>query len=207
VIWTAILDIVFPAQCAGCNAFGSGLCRHCAPLSATPIVVRLPGLSGVAYGAYEGTLRSAVLALKDGRRDVAEALGERLAQYLDSDAELIPVPTTAARRRVRGIDGVCLVAATAARLAGARVTEALVHQTGDAQRGRTRDARLAAQNRFGCCRSLEGCTVTLIDDVCTTGATLADCARAVRSAGGNVKGAVVVAATKSIAACPTNRRD
>ncbi len=176
-------------------------------MSAAPIVVRLPGLSAVAYGAYEGVLRSAVLALKDGRRDVAEALGERVARLLDHDAELIPVPTTATRRRVRGVDGVCLVAATAARLVGTRVHEVLVQQMGDAQRGRTRDARLAAQNRFACRGSIEGRTVTLIDDVCTTGATLADCARAVRLAGGNVKGAVVVAATKSTAACPTNRRD
>lgn len=191
-----ILDAVFPPQCAACNALGSALCASCAPPVAI-FTVTHPTLRVVASGWYEGALRAAILALKDGRCDVAEALGTRIAPAIEPGSLLIPVPTTRARQRTRGVDGVALVAATAACFADATVLRTLEHCGGDMQRGRTREERLAAQHRFRAKDSLEGRACTLVDDVCTTGSTLADCAAAISSAGGSVTGAVVVAATKS----------
>jgi predicted amidophosphoribosyltransferase len=196
VTWRDILDLVFPAQCAGCNAIGRGLCEACAP-SSRPIHIRLHLLRVRALGIYEETLRSAVLALKDGRCDVAEALGALLAQVVEPGVTLVPVPTTAARRRARGIDGVVLMAQVAGRIAGVPVADVLRQQAGDTQRGRSRVERLSARHRFVCLAlPSTSLRVILVDDVCTTGATLEDCAAAVRAAGGLVQGALVVAAAK-----------
>ena len=149
--WRPLLDFVFPAQCASCNAIGSGLCNACRP-DGKAVAVYLPSLRVAAVAAYEGSLRTAVLALKDGRRDVAEALGRITAPLVPAGATLVPVPTTVKRRRVRGLDGVALVARCAAAIAGARVVLALDQRSGDAQRGRSRAQRLAAQGRFACNR-------------------------------------------------------
>jgi predicted amidophosphoribosyltransferase len=193
----ALLDVLFPPQCAGCNVLGSGFCDACAS-GETTIVVRFPALRVRAFGSYEGNLRAAVLAVKDGRRDVAEALGRIVAPLVEPRCALVPIPTTARRRRARGIDGVALVARHAAALTEARVLPALEQRSDDAQRGRSRDERLAARGRFACnAAAVAGRRVTLFDDVCTTGSTLRDCAAAVREAGAFVEDAVVVAVTKS----------
>jgi predicted amidophosphoribosyltransferase len=192
-----LLDLIFPPQCASCNVLGSGLCSACRPREQT-IAVRFPSLRVTAVAPYEGSVRAAVLALKDGRRDVAEALGRLAAPLVPYDSMLVPVPTTAKRRRIRGLDGVALTARCAAELAGARVVLALDQRSGDAQRGRSRVARLAARGRFACDEAgVAGRRVTLFDDVCTTGSTLRDCADAVREAGGVVDDAIVIAVANS----------
>ena len=189
-----LIDSLFPKQCAACRTPGSGLCERCAPSAAALVERRLPTLDVVALGEYSGAYRSAVYALKDGRRDVAEALGSRLASMVRADDILVPVPTTASRKRMRGFDGVDLMSCVAGIDAGA-VTLAVLKCVGkETQRGRSRVERLAAHGRFLCPSDLvDGCTVTLVDDVCTTGATLEDCAAVLRAAGARVTKAFVVA--------------
>jgi predicted amidophosphoribosyltransferase len=185
-----LLDFVFPPQCGACERIGSGLCDACFPHGQL-IVRRLPTLSVSAFGIYDGALRHAILAMKNGRRDVAEAFAERLSSRIARDAIVVPVPTTAARRRQRGFDGCELIARLAFE---SRVTAGLLQVRGETQRGRAREARLAFRPRFiwrG--PPLNGTHVVLLDDVVTTGATLEGCAQTVRGAGGVVSEARVIA--------------
>jgi len=87
----------------------SGLCARCFP-ARDPVSRTLPTLRVRALGRYEGALRDAILALKDGRRDVARELGRRLGPLAPGGAQLVPVPTSARRLRERGMDGVRAIA-------------------------------------------------------------------------------------------------
>jgi len=77
-----------------------------------------------------------------------------------------------------------------------RVVRRLVDQAGlDArQRVANLDGALAVPHRF--VRLVRGREVLVVDDVITTGASIAEVARALRAAGADVIGASVVAATR-----------
>ncbi|HEX5275750.1 MAG TPA: hypothetical protein VFW34_10790 [Candidatus Rubrimentiphilum sp.] len=152
---------------------------------------RLPTLDVSVLGTYDGALRRAILALKSGRRDVAEAFAERLRSQIPPGVVVVPVPTTAARRRRRGFDGCELIARIAF---GPCVVAGLTQIRGETQRGRGREGRLKHRQRF-VWRSgpLSGARVVLLDDVVTTGATLEACAQTVRAAGSVTRHAIVIA--------------
>jgi ComF family protein len=137
--------------------------------------------------------------MKGGRRDVGEQLGIALAPLLaerfDHGAALVPIPTTAQRRRARGFDQSRLLASAAGRRLQTPVFDALEQSAGDAQHGRSRVQRLAASGRFRVRSApvLQGARVVLVDDVATTGATVRDAAETLARAGARVLGAAVLA--------------
>jgi ComF family protein len=195
-----ILDYLFPAACVACGAISSAICDTCLPPPEAIQRFTLGPLRVVALGTYDGALRRAILALKRGRRDVgvalANALRQRFAAELQPCRVLVPVPTTAARRAERGFDQAALLARELERSSGLAVLEILLQTAGDAQRGRSRTARLGARGRFRCSAAVaRGLEIVLLDDVATTGATLRDCRAVLESAGARVTGGIVLART------------
>ena len=146
-----------------------------------------------ALGAYDGALRRAIVAMKHGERDPLEAFADLLAARAPLDGALVPLPTSRARRAERGFDQSVELARRVAARRGVPCAE-LLDKRGAAQEGLRRRERLAATGRF---RLRPGvplpAAVTLLDDVCTTGATARDAARVLRAAGVDVRGIVVVA--------------
>lgn len=183
-----------------CRGPGPALCEPCLRRTAPPPSTRLRRLGHVhALFAYEGHGARIVQSLKyrDGRRLVAP-LADHLAARWSSVAGWPPptvvwVPTSGRRRRSRGFDQSELLARALARRLGTRSRSLLRRRPGPAHTGLDRAARAAAAGYRVVTRSDD--PVLLVDDVCTTGATLRAAADALDAAGVEVAGCLVVART------------
>ncbi|MEE8471583.1 MAG: ComF family protein [Dehalococcoidia bacterium] len=142
---------------------------------------------------FEGVMRKAIHQFKyQGLKAAAHPLAELLVDYWRAHRPacdvLVPVPLHPRRRRQRGYNPSGLLARRMAGLTGLPVEEGcLLRRRDTAPQARTAGVEARHENMSGAflCRDkrLGGNRVLLIDDVCTTGATLDACARALKSAG------------------------
>ncbi len=204
-----MLDLVrtwlFPSACYGCDAAGPALCAACAPGPGAALAFDVDGVPAFALGPYEGALRRAIVGLKHGERDPLDALAALLAPAPLAGV-LVPLPTTRRRAAERGFDQ---SVALARRLAAHRDLECveLLAKHGRPQAGRGRAERLAAGGRFGLRAAIAlPREVTLLDDVCTTGATLRDALWTLREHAVEVRRIVVVARALDDRAAPGGTR-
>ncbi|MDR2665519.1 MAG: double zinc ribbon domain-containing protein [Oscillospiraceae bacterium] len=197
------LDLLFPPKCVFCGGVlmhsDDAYCRRCER--------NLPFTEGddtawrgegfdicVSPLHYRDEVRRSILRYKfKGKSDYAESYGAVLAQCIRQNLagkyDIISwIPLSEQRAKKRGYDQAMLLALAAA-LGLDDVAVETLRKTRDACAQSTlsgRDAR--AENISGAyevadAELVEGKRVLLIDDIVTTGSTLAECARTLRAAG------------------------
>ena len=198
--------LVVPPFCWECGSdarVGEPLCPRCRGELRWlgPESVRVSGVEVWAPVAYEGPGRALVRGLKyRGAVGLAEPMAAAICAGAPAlEGALVPVPLHPRRRRQRGYNQAERLAAAVARRTGREVADCLERRgpSGARQVGRGRAERLGGS---GLAMSVEeGAAVparaVLVDDVCTTGATLAACAAALRAAGAACVTALVYART------------
>jgi ComF family protein len=195
-----VSTLVAPPLCAACArpcSTRETICTACAQrlAHARPGVTTIAGVERVIWAApYEGVARELVAGLKfGGRLQVATVIAGAIVRALPnpSGAEaVVAVPPAPARRRRRGFDAAELIAGEVAGELGLPVLGGLRRANGPRQVGRRRADRLASPPRVEPIGAAPAC-VLLVDDVLTTGATLAACAPALERGGaGEVTAAV-----------------
>ncbi|OUN84609.1 amidophosphoribosyltransferase [Flavonifractor sp. An52] len=198
-----VLDLLFPPKCVFCgkvlDSGESGFCRRCQR--------ELPWLTDgeaeltgeffslcAAPLRYQDKVRDSIHRYKfKGRRGYHKVYGKLVAQcvhdHLDGRYDLITwVPLSDRRKRERGYDQAFLLASAAALELGDVAVETLRKERNtDPQSGITEDAQRRA-NVLGAYTPVDpelvaGKRILLIDDVITTGSTLSECARTLRTMG------------------------
>ncbi|MBI5305608.1 MAG: ComF family protein [Chloroflexi bacterium] len=208
----ALVDLLFPPRCVACQQPGDWFCAACratiewipAPvcnLCGRPLTKprctfclqhppQMDGIRAVAF--FEHHLREAIHAFKYAQRtELAPTFGALLSARLASLAwradALIGVPLHPAREQERGYNQAHLLAVALGAhrripvwrdaLQRVRATQPQVEQTNAAER------RANVQDAFLAQARVTGAHIVLIDDVCTTGATMEACSVALKQRG------------------------
>ena len=207
-----LLNLLFPPKCPFCGKVQDavGICTNC-----EKELPRVPDAEAVRKGPdgvccagavwYEGTVRDALLRFKfEGAAEAAEPLGELLArcaaeQFGGEFDTVTWVPVSRKRLRSRGYDQAERLAGAACRLwetDPVRLLEKVMDnppQSGLHEAAARRANVLGVYDAVG---EIEGKRILLVDDICTTGSTLAECVRVLEEAGAASVVCAVVAFTR-----------
>ncbi len=175
-----------PLSLAARETSADGLCGPCRAGETKFDLLR-------SFGAYDAELRKLLVLLKyEGVRTLAVPLGGWLRLTLEHYPEIpevdaiVPVPLYPRRRRARGYNQAELLARSLKnwtkiplKTGWLRRVKDTPTQTGLTVRQRTANVRGAFLSQ----QKLDKRRILLIDDICTTGATLNACARVLQRAG------------------------
>ena len=203
-----VLDLIFPPRCGGCGREGVAWCDACAARVQPQPLATLNGMPLVAAGRLDGPLQEAIHTYKyRPRPGLASVLGELLWRATAASnlelAALTYIPLHPQRRRERGFN-------QAERLARALAGRLAVPVVGGLTRLRPTPAQVGLsqpERQVNMLGAFEWAAtappprgLALVDDVCTTGATLTAAAEAVVRAGGSIGAFVVLARAQTLPA-------
>ena len=207
------LDWLFPPVCGGCNRKGFRWCPDCQQqvipvpepvCKCCGLPLSRPGLCPTCHDSqppykairswvvFEGPIRHAIHTLKYGRN---VALGDALAPYLAGYARklgwqvdlVVPVPLGKQRMKERGYNQVGLLAMPLAAIQGWRYSPQVLVRMRETRSQVGLCPQERRENISGAFRAEPGLaagkSILLVDDVVTTGATLAACSEALVKAG------------------------
>lgn len=192
-----LLSLFFPRnlRCAIC---GEGLawdeeaiCRECAEGFHWEMRCQeMESLTAVyAASAYDEGLRKAILAFKyRNRRYMACFFALALRDFPHEEGEiLLPVPIHPLRRKERGFCQTTEICGELARLTGLKLEKAALRRVRNTPSQTALDAQARRENLLGAFaadpQKVGGKRCILVDDVVTTGATMRECAAALKAAG------------------------
>ena len=199
-----ILDWVLPTPCVVCLKLGSPLCAGCQKSFVTSSLrFEITGVTGFAISSYSTEAAVIVNSVKEkGVTSLIPYLADLIVPHWPQELHkpvLVPIPSSPANTKKRGFSHTSIMArALARRVAGASSRELL-----KSARVRLDQVGLSPSDRV---KNLEGAfradlrgfhdrvrPVVLVDDVLTSGASVAEAIACLRASGVEVAGFCVFA--------------
>jgi ComF family protein len=208
--------IFAPHRCLGCGIHNNILCENCQkaqvvspqsfcvvcakPSKAWQLCPSCTTHSGLKHvwvaGLYNGVLKTVIHDYKFARKRAAfEPLARMLGTILPAgDWHIVPVPTATNHVRQRGYDHARLLARALADDLKLPFIPLLARAHDSRQVGASRQTRRQqVQDAFYVAKPLPKNPIVLVDDVCTTAATLSAAAQVLQAAGATEVSAAVCA--------------
>jgi ComF family protein len=195
-----LLDLLFPPKCIFCGNYGSVVCPLCLdtsrrtrkfdslPIPFSPTSLnKHPSLNVFSYFVYEKKIRDTIKRSKYSQkrfsalREVSKfALQDMLARHVTfPDSTVVPIPLSNKKQRRRGFNQAALIAEVFSKAYAMPLTNSLLLRQQDTSSQHRLDRQQRLQNLKGAFVSspqVVGKSIILVDDICTTGATLIEAA-------------------------------
>ena len=198
----SLRELIFPVRCLGCDQLGISICSQCRKFWHPRIIKtwshskeKFPIYSSIPYSPIAGKV---LLSAKESSLELADNLlstallhslrGARSQNQIDF---LVPIPSRRSVARKRGRQFISVLSKSIGESENLPTEEILTHtrKVRDQSNLDAKDRAANLDKALISLRFLSGKAV-LIDDLVTTGATLHEAARALRSKGITVAAAV-----------------
>ena len=192
-MWKTILDLIFPINCLGCGQPGDFICFNCfekIPLNTEP---PLNNLLIVSY--YQSPLIKQLIHrykydfVKSLVRPLGTLMAKKLTQQNIKDLILVPIPLHPKRLRWRGFNQAQELSLVISKKLNIPIINNLLirkkHPLPQAKIDNLKQRRVNIKDSFQINSSfkdnLKNKNIILIDDISTTGATIEECTKILKS--------------------------
>jgi predicted amidophosphoribosyltransferase len=207
----SLAELIFPSRCIGCSQLGISICSTCRKSWHSHIYHRTikvldtsyPVISAIEYSPIASRV---LMRAKEANQEAADqllvgALSHSLRYFLKNFGfgDLVPIPSRRSATRKRGRDFMQEITDSVAENESIKSLQILQHQRAVKDQSqlnsqqRSRNIAGAFSTSFNLAEVRDSGNIgplIIVDDLVTTGATLAEAIRALRTAGFPVLGAV-----------------
>jgi len=206
-----ILDAIFPIRCIGCGKYNTYFCSSCLDCVKKKKDLELAG-SVAVFSSVSYNDKLVKKALKIFKYNFVKDMAKPLAEIINVSIEnmpvqiktdifkgnplLVPIPLHKKRLNWRGFNQAEILADEISKFYGLKVKNILIRNKNAKPQADIKDKENRMNNikgSFICPISINGRNIILIDDVCTTGATINECAKTLAVNGAGKIKAIVVA--------------
>lgn len=206
-LYNTLFDLLFPEHCIGCGKFGVPLCIKCISFIPKSGSTELDYAHAI-FSYKHPYISNLIWEMKySGNRQIAKLFGRYIAemltqeitdnQYFTATYILIPVPLSQKKQRIRGYNQAAWIAESAMTFLDPSIKKRIIYKPDLIARNHREISQARTKHRTERLSQIEGSfyiskkhkhflkdkNVILIDDVTTSGATIAQMEEVFRQAG------------------------